>query len=172
MSNQIFCKVNKEMCDAVKAIAGDRIVVDCGAGRGLFASMYDGKVLSIDIHQPDEPLSFIIEKNAEHYCFPRNSIPIFIRPCHSNFVHNTILKNRNKFDKAIYVSLPKNLDGDLDDRVSCEHLPADGLCILATIPDDSSICGMPECVCPAELFFSSVKSQEAITPQEFKAISI
>lgn len=38
MSNQIFCKVNKEMCDAVKAIAGDRIVVDCGAGRGL-----DGK---------------------------------------------------------------------------------------------------------------------------------
>lgn len=27
MSNQIFCKVNKEMCDAVKAIAGDRIVV-------------------------------------------------------------------------------------------------------------------------------------------------
>ena len=35
MSNQIFCKVNKEMCDAVKAIAGDRIVVDCGAGRGL-----------------------------------------------------------------------------------------------------------------------------------------
>ena len=78
--------------------------------------MYDGKVLSIDIHQPDEPLSFIIEKNAEHYCFPRNSIPIFIRPCHSNFVHNTILKNRNKFDEAIYVSLPKNLDGDLDDR--------------------------------------------------------
>lgn len=61
---------------------------------------------------------------------------------------------------------------DWDDRVSCEHLPADGLCILATIPDDSSICGMPECVYPAELFFSSVKSKEAITPQEFKAISI
>ena len=27
---------------------------------------------------------------------------------------------------------------DWDDRVSCEHLPADGLCILATIPDDCS----------------------------------
>lgn len=61
---------------------------------------------------------------------------------------------------------------DWDDRVSCEHLPADGLCILATIPDDCSIGGMPECVCPADLFFSSVKSKEAITPQEFKAISI
>lgn len=25
---------------------------------------------------------------------------------------------------------------DWDNGVSCEHLPADGLCILATIPDD------------------------------------
>ena len=57
------------MCDAVKAIAGDRIVVDCGAGRGLLFRCMMVKVLSIDIHQPDEPLSFIIEKNAEHYCF-------------------------------------------------------------------------------------------------------
>lgn len=116
MSNQIFCNVNKEMCDVVKKIAGERIVVDCGAGRGLFASMYDGKALSIDIHQPDEPLSFIIEKNAEHYCFPKGAIPIFIRPCHSCFVNNTILKNMNKFDKAIYVSMPKNVECDLDDR--------------------------------------------------------
>lgn len=116
MSNQIFCKVDNELCDKVKEIAGERIIIDCGAGRGMFASMYSGKVLSIDIHQPDEPLSFIMENNAEHYCFPKDSIPIFIRPCHSNFVHNTILKNRNKFDKAIYVSLPKNLESDLDDR--------------------------------------------------------
>lgn len=116
MSNQIFCKVDNELCDKVKEIAGERIIIDCGAGRGMFASMYSGKVLSIDIHQPDEPLSFIMENNAEHYCFPKDSIPIFIRPCHSNFVHNTILKNRNKFDKAIYVSLPKNLENDLDDR--------------------------------------------------------
>lgn len=61
---------------------------------------------------------------------------------------------------------------DWDDRVSCEHLPVDGLCILATVPTDSNISGMPECVCLADLFFSSVKSKEAITPQEFKAISI
>lgn len=59
-----------------------------------------------------------------------------------------------------------------DDRVSCEHLPADGLCILATVPDDCNIGGMPECVCPAEVFFSSVKSKKMISPQEFKAVSI
>jgi hypothetical protein len=116
MSNTIFCKIDKELCDRIKEIAGDRMVVDCGAGRGLFASLYEGKALSIDIHQPAEPLSLILNKKAEHYCFPQGSIPLFIRPCHSNFVHDTILKNRNKFDKVIYVSLPKNLDGDLDDR--------------------------------------------------------
>lgn len=61
---------------------------------------------------------------------------------------------------------------DWDDRVSCEYLPSDGLCILATVPDDCNIGGMPECVCPASTFFSSVKSKETITPQEFKVISI
>ena len=61
---------------------------------------------------------------------------------------------------------------DWDDRVSCEHLPADGLCILATIPNDCNISGMPECVCPADVFFSTVASKKIISPQEFKAISI
>lgn len=61
-----------------------------------------------------------------------------------------------------------------DDTVSCEHLPADGLCILATIPDDcnTSGIGMPECVCPADVFFSFVKAKEKITPYEFKEISV
>ena len=61
---------------------------------------------------------------------------------------------------------------DWDDEVSCEYLPADGLCILATIPDDCNIGGMPESVCPAGVFFSFVKSQRMISPQEFQAISI
>lgn len=61
---------------------------------------------------------------------------------------------------------------DWDDRVSCEYLSADGLCILATIPDNCNAGGMPECVCPATIFFSFVKSKEAITPQEFREISI
>lgn len=114
MSNLIFCNVDNTLCDKVKEIAGDRIVVDCGAGRGLFSSVYKGNAISIDIHQPDEPISPILDHNSEHYCFPKGAIPIFIRPCHSNFVHNTIIHNRNKFDKAIYVSMPKNLDGDLE----------------------------------------------------------
>lgn len=59
-----------------------------------------------------------------------------------------------------------------DDKVSCEHLPADGLCILATVPDDCNTSGMPECVCSVGSFFSYMKSRKMILPQEFKAISI
>lgn len=40
MSNQIFCKIDKEFCDIIYNIAKDRIVVDCGAGRGLFGKLY------------------------------------------------------------------------------------------------------------------------------------
>lgn len=61
---------------------------------------------------------------------------------------------------------------DWDDSVSCEHLPSDGLCILATLPNACDAFGMSECVCPADLFFSSVGSKNMISPQEFKAISI
>ena len=63
---------------------------------------------------------------------------------------------------------------DWEDKVSCEHLPADGLCVLATIPNDcnAGVFEMTECVCPADVFFSFVKSKEKITSQEFKAICI
>lgn len=61
---------------------------------------------------------------------------------------------------------------DWDNNVGCEYLPYDGLCILATIPDEYSNGGIPESVCPASTFFSFVKSREKITEQEFKSICI
>lgn len=61
---------------------------------------------------------------------------------------------------------------DWDDSVSCEYVPGAGLSILATTPNNCGISGMPECVCPANSFFSFVKSKETITPQEFKEISV
>lgn len=61
---------------------------------------------------------------------------------------------------------------DWDDKVSCEYLPADGLCILATVPNDHNASEMPECVCSIDSFFSSLKGKEKITPHEFKIISI
>lgn len=61
---------------------------------------------------------------------------------------------------------------DWDDKVSCEYLPADGLCILATVPNDCNTSGMPECVCPIDSFFSFLKGKKKIAPREFKIISI
>lgn len=58
------------------------------------------------------------------------------------------------------------------DYVSCDYVPGTGLSILATTPDDCSTNGMPECVCSAKFFFAFMEGKEAITPQEFKAISV
>ncbi len=59
-----------------------------------------------------------------------------------------------------------------DDNVGCQHFPADGLCILATLPDDCGLSGLPECVCPVESFFESVEAGNIISPEEFKSMSI
>lgn len=118
MSNQIFCKIDKEFCNIIYDIAKDRIVVDCGAGRGLFGELYlentKGKCLSIDLEIPNEPLSKIIESDSRYFCFPYKSIPIFIRPCHSDeFIAKTIISNIYKFDIAMYVSHPRYVEYDL-----------------------------------------------------------
>lgn len=120
MNNQIFCKIDKEFCDIIYNIAKDRIVVDCGAGRGLFGKLYlentKGKCLSIDLDLPNEPISNILEVDSRYFCFPYKSIPIFIRPCHSDeFITKTIISNIYKFDIAIYISNPKNVDYDLSE---------------------------------------------------------
>lgn len=58
------------------------------------------------------------------------------------------------------------------DDISCEYIPSDGLCILATVSDCYANGGMPESVCPANEFFSFVKDKDEITEQEFKSICI
>lgn len=61
---------------------------------------------------------------------------------------------------------------DWDDNVGCQHFPADGLCLLATLPDNCGIFGLPECVCPVKSFFESVEAGNIISPREFKSMSI
>lgn len=116
MSNQIFCNVSQELCDKIAELAGNKIIIDCGAGRGMFGSMYPGKVLSLDIEIPREPLSPILEIDCTHYCFPLNSIPLFIRPCHSGFVHQVISREEYKLREFIYISKPENVEVDLDGK--------------------------------------------------------
>lgn len=119
MSNLIFCEsIDDKFLEIVSSIVKDRTVIDCGAGRGLFGSLWNhfgkGKVISIDLEMPNAPISKIIEANSEHYCFPVNSVPIFIRPSHSMFVHKTIFANLYKFTDIIYVSKHYNLHRDLE----------------------------------------------------------
>lgn len=87
----------------------------------------------------------------------------------------SIEKLINKADKDYirYISscgkIAKEAQKYIDwDEISCEYVPGDGLCILATIPDSSGIyLSSPDCVCPVNSFFELTKSNETISPKEF-----
>lgn len=57
---------------------------------------------------------------------------------------------------------------DWDDSVSCKYVPGTGLSILATIPNNCGISGMPECVCPANSFFPFVESKDTLLHKNLK----
>ena len=118
MSNLIFCQIDTKLCEAIKEIAGDKPIVDCGAGRGMFEDefkkLYDNKVFSVDLEEPIEPLAKIINTKVEHFCFPINALPVFIRPCHGHFITHAISHFIYKCSGFVYVGLDKNIEIDLE----------------------------------------------------------
>lgn len=120
MSNLIFCEIDKKFCEVIKEIADNKPIVDCGAGRGLFAAEFkkhfNNKIFSVDLEEPLEPLSNIVNTKVEHFCFPINSLPIFIRPCHRNFIINATSHFSLKCNEFVYVGLDKNVEIDLEEN--------------------------------------------------------
>jgi hypothetical protein len=63
-------------------------------------------------------LSPVIRKDAVDFPFSRQTLPVFIRPCHSVFFVDRVLKtHREHLIDALYVSKPENLEVDIDTEV-------------------------------------------------------
>ena len=45
--------------------------------------------------------------------FDDEMMPVFIRPCHSNFVEDTLLFAVHRVKSALYIGFTKNVDDDL-----------------------------------------------------------
>ncbi len=107
-----FCQIDDALVEIIQKEAKERIVVDCGAGEGLLdEKMPDGSVISIDIIPKNNPRVLLIDSRI--FCFTDEHIPIFVRPCHSGFVEDTLLYAMNRVNSALYISNPKNLEEDL-----------------------------------------------------------
>lgn len=114
----VFCQVNQRLVKLVWSLIPDnKKIVDCGCGRALFQSMCDSKsnmVISIDIFPPDDSYAQVYPMDSISFPWYPDLIPMFIRPCHSDFVHRTLCNAfNNGCQKAIYIGLHKNLLVDL-----------------------------------------------------------
>ena len=111
----VFCKITPELADIIRSYAKGRTIVDCGAGECELQSALGDQVVSLDIHPyPDTPA---VPMDARDFPMNDRTLPVFLRPCHSEWVHETILKSIQVVDSCLYIGLAKNLAVDLD----CDH---------------------------------------------------
>lgn len=108
----VFCAIDDPLVCIVKEVAGDRIVVDCGAGDALLhGQMPVGSIISLDLFDRENPN--VVQYDCCAWLFQSNQFPIFIRPCHNHFVEETMLHAYATCDFALYIGLEKNREMDL-----------------------------------------------------------
>jgi hypothetical protein len=110
-----FVKVDDELCRLLLSILRENdIYIDCGAGEGVLQTkMPVGRVMSIDLFPPsDSP--HVIKFDSTQFEFCQATTPLFLRPCHSDFVAVTLRHAfAAKARRAVYVGLEKNIERDI-----------------------------------------------------------
>jgi len=110
VGSSVFCEIDDTLVDIIKEEADGRLIIDCGAGQGLLGDKVP-KVVSLDI-MPQQNQK-VIQVDCTHYPFDDGMMPLFIRPCHSGFVEDTLLFAMHRVKSALYIGLMKNVDDDL-----------------------------------------------------------
>jgi hypothetical protein len=105
----IFCKIDKQLVKIIEKEANGRLIVDCGAGEGQLQDLTHN-IISLDIRPVNKK---VLQRDCTIFPFKENMMPIFIRPCHSGFVEDTLMNCYRTIKSALYISNPKNLQTDL-----------------------------------------------------------
>ena len=106
----------------LKDYAGDRIIIDVGAGTGEFAlemREIGAKIMCIEPYNEVDSYNFISkgiqwwphrveESQTIIKAIKDKGLFLFARPCHSDFVENCITYMDDKAE-ALYITIPKNL---------------------------------------------------------------
>ena len=112
--------------------ADGRCIIDCGAGSGYTTALINklgGKCIAVEPNYTIERKMFWLKKQINFHIFYEKSekasiihdIPdgkallLFARPCHSDFVYDTITKNMPSGMEALYISHKNNTNLDLRD---------------------------------------------------------
>ncbi len=106
----VFCQIGDDLVNIIREEADGRQVIDCGAGEGLLGNKLPDAV-SLDIMPQNNPK--VRQVDCTRYPFDDEMMPVFIRPCHSGFVEDTLLYAMHRVKSSLYVGLLKNVDDDL-----------------------------------------------------------
>ena len=92
-------------------------IYDIGAGKGHVAlglALNGLTVTAIDFILRENPEYPVLHANAVSFNYPHDAVLLFCRPCHSEFVEETIQQGINcGVHHFVYAGLPKNVDSDL-----------------------------------------------------------
>lgn len=112
-----FCKVTSELVTFLRKYAKGRKIIDMGAGEcQLRDAMKPGEVISVEIFPREGiDMSGVYVMDAELFPLDYDTmLPVFLRPCHGNWVHNICTDKIYKVASFLYIGLQKNLAKDLD----------------------------------------------------------
>ncbi len=112
----VFFEPTDEFIQFLKTFADGRPIIDVGAGCGLLAKrIHDEgmKVLAIDIIDRTEPVHPVHNLDATAMTFPAGCLPVMARPCHSEWIEETVRNAMQHLTQFIYVGLPRNFGKDL-----------------------------------------------------------
>jgi hypothetical protein len=116
LPNLVFFEPTEAFFKYLSDTVPHRQVIDVGAGAGFLSrelSKRGFKVLAIDLIERDEPLHPVFQVDASEFPFPKNAVPIMARPCHSDWVEETVWNALKTAPYMLYVGLEKNLVEDL-----------------------------------------------------------
>ncbi len=116
-SATVFFDPTDEFIEFVKQQADGRPIVDVGAGSGYLSSKLVAqgmKVLAIDIWIRDVLLHPVHELDSTIMEFPVPSYPIVARPCHSDWIEQSVDNAMQKLTQFLYVGLERNFEQDLE----------------------------------------------------------
>ncbi|MEN6549991.1 MAG: hypothetical protein ABFE07_28440 [Armatimonadia bacterium] len=117
LPNLIFFDPRPQFVDWLVGYARGRIVIDAGAGVGRLGAMLlerGARCLSLDLEERDEPESPVIMKDATTFEYSRGTLVVLARPCHGNWIYDTIVRTHECGAEVLYVGKPENVENDLE----------------------------------------------------------
>lgn len=118
LPNQIFFIPNNNFIESLANYISDEgfNVVDCGAGVGYLSKLLLDRninVRAIDIFPREHPLVDVEMINAESFPFTGRNLAVIARPCHNDWVSDTITRAVSLGAQAMYIGLKKNFRYDV-----------------------------------------------------------